>query len=203
MQTAQKQKADQTREKILFAAFNEIHVQGFRSASLGNILKKTGVTKGALYHHFPNKQALGYAVFDELIVPQSQGRWIRLQDPKNNPIDVMLDIGQELIVEMDSEAIQLGCPVCNLIQEMSGVDQGFHDRFNSYQNEWRKSLSDAISRGQEQNLIIKDANPNAVATFLIACHDGAASVGKATHDINEYINCVNETNRYLNNLRTT
>lgn len=202
MPSAQKLKADQTRQQILEAAFLEIHQQGFRSASLGNILKKTGVTKGALYHHFPNKQALGYAVFDEIIVPQSQERWARLQNPVNNPVDVLLDIGQELIRDMTFEAIQLGCPICNLIQEMSSVDHGFHARFKTFQDEWRKQLSEAILRGQLQGLIIKEVNPNAVASFLIACHDGAASVGKATHDINEYKNCVNETRRYLNNLRS-
>ncbi len=201
MQNAQKQKADQTREQLLLAAFTEIHAQGFRAASLGNILKNTGLTKGALYHHFPNKQALGYAVFDEIIVPESQSKWLRLQNPDNNPIDVLLEIGQELLQETNAETIQLGCPICNLVQEMSGVDEGFHERFATFQNEWREQLSAAIRRGQEYNLVISEVNPEAVASFLIAVHDGAASVGKATHDIQEYQNCVNEMSRYVINLR--
>ena len=32
---------------------------------LDDVVAATGLTKGALYHHFPNKQALGYAVVDE------------------------------------------------------------------------------------------------------------------------------------------
>jgi len=55
-----------TRSKILFAAYKEIHLHGFQAASLNNILAHTGVTKGALYHHFPNKTELGYAVIDEV-----------------------------------------------------------------------------------------------------------------------------------------
>jgi len=201
MQNQQKQKADKTREQLLEAAFNEIHSQGFRAASLGNILKNTGLTKGALYHHFPNKQALGYAVFDEIIVPESQEKWLRLQNPNNNPVDVLLAIGQELLEEANFETIQLGCPICNLIQEMSGVDEGFHIRFADFQNEWRKQLANAIRRGQENNMIIKELNASSVASFLIAVHDGAASVGKATHDMQEYENCVKEMSRYVNNLR--
>ena len=55
-----------TRELLLEAAFWEIFRSGFQAASLDAILKETGVTKGALYPHFPSKAALGHAVIDEV-----------------------------------------------------------------------------------------------------------------------------------------
>ena len=55
-----------TRQVILEAAYEEIHVRGFQAASLSKILSSTNVTKGALYHYFPTKLALGYAVVDPL-----------------------------------------------------------------------------------------------------------------------------------------
>ena len=58
---------DITREKILDAAFQEIYRHGFQAASLSNILAKTGLTKGALYHHFPDKDRLGHAVIEEVV----------------------------------------------------------------------------------------------------------------------------------------
>ena len=73
MQTKQ---PDQTRDKILHSAFCEIHRQGFQAASIANILQDTGLTKGALYHHFPTKQALGLAVIDEVIRRRASGRGI-------------------------------------------------------------------------------------------------------------------------------
>ena len=66
---------DVTRQRLLECAFDEIHKRGFRSASLDAILDKAGVTKGALYHHFDNKNALGYAVLDELVRPYMQAQW--------------------------------------------------------------------------------------------------------------------------------
>jgi len=56
-----------TRQKLLSAAFEEIYRSGFQAASLDRILAKAGVTKGALYHHFIDKAALGYAVVDEVV----------------------------------------------------------------------------------------------------------------------------------------
>ncbi|MCD4689472.1 MAG: TetR/AcrR family transcriptional regulator, partial [Desulfuromonadaceae bacterium] len=68
--------SDHTRQTILDAAAQEIHLHGFQAASLSRILATTGLTKGALYHHFPNKQALGYAVLEEDILVRGRAIWI-------------------------------------------------------------------------------------------------------------------------------
>ena len=62
-----KRHAGRTRNTLIHAAFEEVWQLGFQAASLDAILERARVTKGALYHHFPNKQALGYAVVDEYI----------------------------------------------------------------------------------------------------------------------------------------
>ena len=54
------------------AAFREIHKFRVRGTDLGTILRTAGVTKGAMYHHFENKQALGYAVVEEIIASVSK-----------------------------------------------------------------------------------------------------------------------------------
>ena len=56
-----------TRERLLRAAFQEMHRSGFRGADMNAILAAARVTKGALYHHFDSKEALGYAVVDEVL----------------------------------------------------------------------------------------------------------------------------------------
>jgi AcrR family transcriptional regulator len=53
---------ERTRGRLLRAAFQEMHRSGFRNADLDAILARAGVTKGALYYHFDNKEALGYAL---------------------------------------------------------------------------------------------------------------------------------------------
>ena len=41
---------ERTRERLLQAAFREVHRSGFQSASIDAILATTNVTKGALYY---------------------------------------------------------------------------------------------------------------------------------------------------------
>ncbi len=61
-----------TRQVILEAAYEEIHVRGFQGASLSKILSSTSVTKGALYNYFPTKLALGYVAVDEILADNIQ-----------------------------------------------------------------------------------------------------------------------------------
>ena len=72
------------------AAKLEMYRSGFRSASLDAILSDTGVTKGALYHHFPNKTALGYAVVDEIVGHWIVKKWIEGLGQADDPITAVI-----------------------------------------------------------------------------------------------------------------
>jgi len=51
------------------------------------ILVKAGVTKGALYYQFDNKEALGYGVVDEIVASVTRKKWVRPLQNAKNPID--------------------------------------------------------------------------------------------------------------------
>lgn len=57
--------AEETRQAILEAARKLFAEQGF-DASIASIVSAAGVTKGALFHHFTNKQALYFEVWRDL-----------------------------------------------------------------------------------------------------------------------------------------
>src|ERR1051326_3859052 len=75
-----------TRRKLLEAAFGEFYANGFQGASLNHIVQSAGATKGALFHHFESKQALGYAVLDELVGPLLLTRWLDPVQASTNPL---------------------------------------------------------------------------------------------------------------------
>ena len=83
-----------TRELLLQAAFREVHRSGFQSAGIDTILAATDVTKGALYYHFESKEALGYAIVEEIIAKLPRDRWLLpLQRSKDkDPIDALIGI---------------------------------------------------------------------------------------------------------------
>jgi len=117
---------ERTRGRLLRAAFEEMLCSGFRNADLDAILAAAGVAKGALYYHFDNKEALGYAVVDEVIASNVHQKWVEPLRNAKNPIDVLIrTIRSE---SLKREDVQRSCPFLNLSTEMSGIDERFRRR---------------------------------------------------------------------------
>lgn len=57
---------DATRRALLAAARRLFGTLGFAATSLDQVVAEAGVTKGALYHHFRNKEHLFLEVYDEV-----------------------------------------------------------------------------------------------------------------------------------------
>jgi TetR/AcrR family transcriptional regulator, transcriptional repressor for nem operon len=171
---------ERTRELLLQAAFEEIYRSGYRSADLDAILAAAGVTKGALYYHFDNKEALGYAVVDEIIAINLHRKWVQPLRNAKDPIDVLVRIIQS--ESLKREDVQRGCPLLNLSQEMSGVDEGFRRRTARLYKDWHDSMAMALREGQKRSLVRSDINANETATFLIAAWEGYVALGKNSQD---------------------
>jgi AcrR family transcriptional regulator len=155
---------------LLQAAFQEIHRSGFRRADVDAILAKAGVTKSALYYHFDSKEALGYAVVDELITDIACDKWLHpLRNPKN-PINTLVGIIQS--ASLRPEDIERGCALNNLAQEMSPIDEGFRKRTARLFKDWHGAIAVALREGQKRGLVRNDVDPDEAATFLIAVYEG-------------------------------
>src|SRR5580693_284248 len=91
-----------TRERLLQAAFREVYRSGFQSAGLDAILTAAGVTKGALYHHFGSKEALGYAIVEEIIAPDNRGQWLSPLLNCKDPVEALIGSVQGLSVQPEA-----------------------------------------------------------------------------------------------------
>src|SRR6202140_1355499 len=127
---------ERTRERLLHAASREIYRSGFQSASLDTILASAGVTKGALYYHFKSKEALGYAVVEEVIAPDVHSKWVRPLQGVKDPIDALIGAVQRIPIR--PEDVRGGCQLNNLAQEMSPLDAGFRKRLGIIFDAWRE-----------------------------------------------------------------
>jgi TetR/AcrR family transcriptional regulator, transcriptional repressor for nem operon len=171
---------ERTRERLLQAAFREVHRSGFQSASIDTILAATNVTKGALYHHFESKEALGYAVVEEKIAKLTRDRWLRPMQSEGEAIEILIGVVRR--IPRSPQDVRAGCPLLLLSQEMSPLDEQFRKRLERIFLEWQEGIATLLRKGKSQGTVRRDLNPDEAASFLIAMVEGYGSLAKNAQD---------------------
>ena len=190
MATSTTKQPDITRDKIVEAAYQEIYRHGFQAASLSNILANTGLTKGALYHHFPNKNDLGIAVIEEVI---REGFEVRMFAPLReaaDPIETLVEVIQKKADSTTLESVTLGCALNNLMQEMSPLDLEFKRCLHGILKTWQDTVTDALKRAQKQGKVRKDVDCRAAALFIVSAFEGCVGIAKNLQSVKDFGQCM-------------
>ncbi|UQX05434.1 ScbR family autoregulator-binding transcription factor [Streptomyces sp. RerS4] len=90
---AQQERGKRSRRSILEAAAQVFDECGYEAASTNEILSRTGLTRGSLYHHFPSKEAIAMALVE------AHGQALQLPDRPvklQAVIDLTLGFAQQL-----------------------------------------------------------------------------------------------------------
>jgi len=195
--------SDLTRQKMLEAAFAEIHRNGFQAASLSQILLDTGLTKGALYHHFPDKKTLGLAVIDEVIRPFMTAMMFAPLLETEQPLTTLQALLQSKTMFNDPAEVMLGCPLNNLMQEMSPVDETFRVKLNALFQDWVDVVAAALKRGQQASEVRQDVLANDTAFFIVSALEGCIGMSKNTQSVAAFNGCLMQLSHYLETLKAT
>lgn len=194
---------ENTRNRIIQAAFQEMHKHGYQGMRIDQVLKNTDLKKGAMYHHFPSKQALGYAVLEERIQQRITEIWITPLKTCTDPLEGIHRLFVKLDEQWSDDFFNLGCPLNNLAQEMSPIDEGFRTRIETFFKYWKTAISEALEKGQQQGIVDKTINPDDCAQFILCALEGTLGMVKNHQNKDVYYNCGKELKRYLNTLRST
>jgi TetR/AcrR family transcriptional repressor of nem operon len=187
-----------TRDQILNAAARLIHVQGYQSTSLDDVLRESGVGKGNFYYYFKSKEDLGYAIIDRItqaFVERSLGP--AFTDTDADPVTQIHAFLDRVLEAQRLRKCVGGCVMGNLASELSDVHEGFRLRLASIFDLWRVHLAEAVSRGQARGRLRADVDASRVAQFLVAGLEGSILLSKVTKDITVMERCVEELKRHL------
>jgi len=169
---------DETRHKLLDAGFEEVYQHGFQSASVDAILGRLALTKGAFFHHFPSKTEFGYALVDEVIAGMIRAQWVEPLATSADPLTTIAEAFETGAKYLASAPVNLGCPLNNLAQEMSPLDDGFRLRTQQVFELWMQTYEMALRRGQINRTVSTRIDPKAVAFALVAEIEGILSLAK-------------------------
>jgi TetR/AcrR family transcriptional regulator, transcriptional repressor for nem operon len=187
-----------TRELVIEAATRLIHLKGYQSTTLDDVLGASGVGKGNFYHYFKSKEDLGFAILDRVVDTFiSRGLEPCFADPETARLPQIRCFLGRVRQAIDARNCVGGCLFGNLAAELADVHEGFRARLADLFARWSARLTQALQEAKVRGEVTEACRPDAVAHFLVASLEGAMLLTKLTKDIAVMDRCVEELDRYL------
>ena len=175
-------KAERTRQFIIEQTAPIFNRQGFAGTSLHDLTAATGLTKGAIYGNFENKEEVALAAFEHNIAFVFNG--LRASAPKTAPAREKLlalpRFYRESFAELRARG---GCPILNTAVEVDdGPPTELRRRMQETLHNWRGNLVRIIETGQQAGELKAAADATQYATLFMALIEGGMLLAKATGD---------------------
>lgn len=171
---------EDTRERILEAGTELIHLHGFQGTGLKAILDAANVPKGSFYHYFKSKEDFGIAVIEYYEQIIARARFPLGQDPSLTAIqcfEKLFELSRKFNAETNYSR---GCLIANLSQEMSALSPPIRERLQESHRKIVKTFADIVRSGQEKGEISTAFTAEEAAVFILTCRNGALTSMKAT-----------------------
>ncbi|TWV58415.1 TetR/AcrR family transcriptional regulator [Streptomyces misionensis] len=157
MASEKQERAVHTRESLLLAAAETFDEYGYSGASINRILKRAGLTAGALYFHFDSKEDLARAVMNsqpKTIVPLLDSRGLQ------RLVDITLTWSRRL---QEDPLLRAGVRLTN-----EQVSFGVQDA-TPYRS-WSGIMADCLRDAHERGELQAGVDPAEVGEFVVeAC----------------------------------
>ena len=170
-----------TRQKIVMTALELFYVKGFNSTSISDILSRSQVHSGSLYHFFPGKQDLLVAVLecyrDGIKEQLLDLAWVGVDDPIDR-IFALLNGYRTGLVESD---FAWGCPIGNLALEISEPDPRIRELLDVNFKNWIAAVEQCLD--DAGNRLPAGTDRHALAEFILTTMEGAIMQARTARDI--------------------
>jgi len=163
-----KTEADKTRHNLVSSAWRIFSQKGYAETRLSDIAKDAGVTRGAIYWHFGNKENLLISLFKE----RADSYFMIIADvlERNlNPLEKIKTILVNVIKKMESDDQFRAEEILALRRaDDQGKFQQIHDYIKQRTKKHSELLFRIIAEGQQRGEIREGVDPqNIVSLFFI------------------------------------
>lgn len=170
-----------TRRKIVMAAMDLFAEKGFQSTSVADILSRTQVHSGSLYHVFPGKQDVLAAVLEAyrdgieewLLAPA----WSGVDDPVER-IFALLRAYRTMLVTSECT---YGCPIGSLALELHEPDPAIRALLAANFENWTAAIHRCLEAAGER--LPAGLDRRRLAEFVLTVMEGAVMQARTYRDI--------------------
>jgi AcrR family transcriptional regulator len=170
-----------TRDRIAAAAADLIYVKGVHATTLDDVRAATGTSKSQLYRHFPDKDALVYAVIalrGRQVIERETQRLRRL-----NSFSGLVRWRNALVQANSLQNGTYGCALGSMASELADQDEEARVSLGELFKSWEELLAAWLRRMQAKGTLRPDADPDQLAVGLMAALQGGYLLANTAHDV--------------------
>lgn len=195
--TRQHPERGDARTRLLEAARDEIRRRGFAATTVDELCRAAGVTKGAFFHHFESKEALGVAAAEHWASTTSD---LFAAAPYHEPADPLervlayIDFRRSLI---DGDPAEFTCLVGTMTQEVFDTHPAIREACRASIFGHAATLEPDIAAAIEARGMKPEWTAASLAAHMQAVLQGAFILAKATGDRAVALETIDHLERYV------
>lgn len=191
-------KSEKTTKYIIETVAPIFNQKGYSATSMSDLTAATGLTKGAIYGNFKNKEELAIKAFYFSINQVLKGISIH-QNKNKSPLKKLY-----LITDFYKNYYHFskkigGCPILNIGVNEKNQNNKLHHEVMLIINKTQLNIAKLIDQGKENGLINKNIDSINFARRLYSHIQGAVFMTYTMNDNNYLYNAIEEMNLIIKN----
>ena len=182
MTEASERRAETTRQRLIAAASRQFAHRPYSAVSLDDILTEAELTKGAMYFHFPSKQALAVAIIENL-AEVSRAAVTELVARRMSGLETAIDLIYLLAVQdTQHEVVRAGVRLLESLDDNTAMPPALW-------HSWIEFIATLIQKAVSEGDVVDHDDPEDIAKMLVALWVGIRRISD-----------LDELEHYLDNL---
>ena len=184
--------SNDTRQKLIDITYDEIYEKGYQAASLSEILSKAQVHKGSMYYFFKNKKEMAMSALKEKMKDRFTKRYATILQYESNILNELFKV----LNDISLKDFKKGCPLANIVQEMSNLDVDFDAMSKGFYEDLKKCFKDILDKA----ILLKElksCDTQKLALYITVVVEGAILATKATGNEKDYLDSIECLQEYI------
>ena len=184
--------SNDTRQKLIDITYDEIYEKGYQAASLSEILSKAQVHKGSMYYFFKNKKEMAMSALKEKMKDRFTKRYATILQYESNILNELFKV----LNNISLRDFKKGCPLANIVQEMSNLDVDFDAMSKGFYEDLKKCFKDILDKAVLLKEL-KSCDTQKLALYITVVVEGAILATKVTGNEKDYLDSIECLQEYI------
>lgn len=189
------------RDRILDAAHELVLAHGFSATTVDAVLAAASASKGAFFHHFPSKRALGLALVERYAAGDREvlAEFMAVAESRSDdPAEQLVEFVRAFEDATDELALsQPGCLFVSFVYEQVPDTDDVRPVIVEAIEHWRDRIAEKLVATRATGRLPPDVDIASLADQLFTTFEGAFILARATGDASHVRRQLGHLRRYL------